>query len=98
MADKSSNFSAIGYSRCFRVQLVIIFQQNIPRSKLSQDGLIRKVYNLPMPDYYSTLQVDRRAEPEVIAAASRSLARKYHPDKNDSAASTKRMQELNAAS
>jgi curved DNA-binding protein CbpA len=50
-----------------------------------------------MPDPYEALQVDRRAEPEVIAAAYRSLARKYHPDKNASAASTKRMQELNAA-
>jgi curved DNA-binding protein CbpA len=50
-----------------------------------------------MPDPYSTLQVDRRAEPEVIAAAYRSLARKYHPDKTASEASTKRMQEINAA-
>jgi curved DNA-binding protein CbpA len=50
-----------------------------------------------MPDHYSILQVDRRAEPEVIAAAYRSLARKYHPDKTASAASTKRMQEINAA-
>jgi curved DNA-binding protein CbpA len=50
-----------------------------------------------MSDPYSTLQVDRRAEPEVIAAAYRSLARKYHPDKTASAASTKRMQEINAA-
>ncbi len=50
-----------------------------------------------MQDPYSVLQVDRRAEPEVIAAAYRSLARKYHPDKNDSVASTKRMQEINAA-
>ncbi len=50
-----------------------------------------------MPDPYSTLQVDRRAEAEVIAAAYRSLARKYHPDKNASETSTKRMQELNAA-
>ncbi len=50
-----------------------------------------------MQDPYATLQVDRRAEPEVIAAAYRSLARKYHPDKTASAASTKRMQEINAA-
>jgi curved DNA-binding protein CbpA len=50
-----------------------------------------------MQDPYATLQVDRRAEPEVIAAAYRSLARKYHPDKNASQASTKRMQEINAA-
>ncbi len=50
-----------------------------------------------MPDPYESLQVSRRAEIEVITAAYRSLARKYHPDKNASAASTKRMQEINAA-
>ncbi|MBN1440199.1 MAG: J domain-containing protein [Anaerolineales bacterium] len=50
-----------------------------------------------MPDPYAVLQVARNAEPEVVAAAYRSLARKYHPDKTASAATTKRMQELNAA-
>ena len=50
-----------------------------------------------MQDPYVTLQVARNAEPEVIAAAYRSLARKYHPDKRASAKSTKRMQELNEA-
>lgn len=50
-----------------------------------------------MPDPYSTLQVARNAEAEVIAAAYRSLARKYHPDRNASEASTQRMQEINAA-
>ncbi len=33
-----------------------------------------------MPDYYEILQVHRRAEPEVIRAAYRILAHKYHPD------------------
>jgi curved DNA-binding protein CbpA len=33
-----------------------------------------------MPDYYEVLQVNPRAEPEVIRAAYRILARKYHPD------------------
>ena len=33
-----------------------------------------------MPDYYEVLQVSPRAEPEVVRAAYRSLARKYHPD------------------
>jgi curved DNA-binding protein CbpA len=33
-----------------------------------------------MPDYYEVLQVHTRAEPEVIRAAYRILARKYHPD------------------
>jgi curved DNA-binding protein CbpA len=50
-----------------------------------------------MPDPYESLQVSRRAEIEVIAAAYRSLARKYHPDKNASPETTKRMQEINAA-
>jgi curved DNA-binding protein CbpA len=33
-----------------------------------------------MPDLYEVLQVHRRAEPEVIRAAYRALARKHHPD------------------
>jgi curved DNA-binding protein CbpA len=33
-----------------------------------------------MNDPYEVLQVHRRAEPEVIRAAFRALARKYHPD------------------
>ncbi len=35
---------------------------------------------LELVDYYCILQVDPRAEPEVIQAAHRTLARKYHPD------------------
>jgi curved DNA-binding protein CbpA len=33
-----------------------------------------------MSDHYAVLQVHRRAEPEVIRAAYRALARKHHPD------------------
>jgi len=33
-----------------------------------------------MTDHYAVLQVHRRAEPEVIRAAYRALARKHHPD------------------
>ena len=33
-----------------------------------------------MPDYYEVLQVSPLAEAEVIRAAYRTLARKYHPD------------------
>ena len=36
----------------------------------------------PLSDPYKTLQVDPEAEDEVIAAAYRRLARKYHPDAN----------------
>lgn len=45
-------------------------------------------------DYYKILQVDASAEAEVITAAYRRLAQKYHPDKNKSAGTTFRMQEL----
>ena len=37
-------------------------------------------YGGAMNDPYEVLQVHRRAEPEVIRAAFRALARKYHPD------------------
>src|SRR5918994_1469787 len=33
-----------------------------------------------MADHYEVLQVHPRAEPEVIRAAFRALARKHHPD------------------
>ena len=35
---------------------------------------------LELVDSYGILQVDPRADPEVIRASFRSLARKYHPD------------------
>ena len=40
------------------------------------------VQSRQMPDYYETLQVSPNAETEVIQAALRQLAKKYHPDKN----------------
>jgi DnaJ-class molecular chaperone len=33
-----------------------------------------------LPDHYKVLQVDSEAEEEVIQAAYRRLAQKYHPD------------------
>jgi len=49
-------------------------------------------------DYYSILDVDRKAGPEEIKKAYRKLARKYHPDVNggDKAAAEK-FQEINEA-
>jgi hypothetical protein len=47
-------------------------------------------------DYYQILQVSRSAEQEVIHAAYRSLARKYHPDAT-AALSSSRMKQINAA-
>ena len=49
------------------------------------------------PDYYAILQVDPRAEQEVIQAAYRRLAAKYHPDVDPSPKSTEKMMVLNAA-
>jgi len=50
---------------------------------------------LAVSDPYKVLQVDPDAEPEVIRAAYRALALKYHPDL--SAASQERMASLNQA-
>jgi DnaJ-class molecular chaperone len=48
-------------------------------------------------DPYKTLQVDPEAEDEVIAAAYRRLARKYHPDVASDPESATRMAAINAA-
>ena len=48
-------------------------------------------------DYYIILQVDPSADHEVIRAAYRSLAAKYHPDIDPSSEATERMKLLNAA-
>ena len=47
-----------------------------------------------MPDLYEVLQVHPRAEPDVVRAAYRALARTYHPD---TGGSERRMTELNEA-
>jgi hypothetical protein len=47
------------------------------------------------PDYYEILQVSRKADPEVIQAAYRRLATKYHPDTGGKSASADMMKLLN---
>ncbi len=49
------------------------------------------------PDYYAIIQVDPRAERDVIDVAYRRLASKYHPDVDHSPGATDRMKLLNAA-
>jgi curved DNA-binding protein CbpA len=49
------------------------------------------------PDPYKVLQVDPEAEDEVVAAAYRRLARKYHPDVAGGDEAVARMAAINAA-
>jgi DnaJ-class molecular chaperone len=48
-------------------------------------------------DYYAILQVNPNAEPEVVDAAYRKLAAKYHPDVSRRSDATARMQQINEA-
>jgi hypothetical protein len=47
--------------------------------------------------FYKVLEVDSEASPEVIEAAYRRLARRYHPDLNPNQDTTGKMQQLNEA-
>jgi curved DNA-binding protein CbpA len=51
----------------------------------------------PSVDPYQVLQVLPTAEQEVLHAAFRALAMKYHPDRDASARAARRMMELNQA-
>ena len=48
-------------------------------------------------DYYEILQVSSSAEPEVVEAAYKKLAQKYHPDINTGPLSSERMTKINIA-
>jgi curved DNA-binding protein CbpA len=48
-------------------------------------------------DYYEILQVHYLAEPEVIEAAYKKLAQKYHPDINKTAVAVEKMKKINVA-
>ena len=48
-------------------------------------------------DYYEILQVHPSAEPEVVEAAYRKLAGKYHPDRNPNPTAEEKMKKLNLA-
>ncbi len=50
-----------------------------------------------MSSHYDTLKVSRDAPIEVIQAAYRSLARKYHPDRTGNTEGQRMMQAINAA-
>jgi len=52
---------------------------------------------MAVTDPYRVLQVAPGAEQEVVNAAYRALALKYHPDRDASSAAARRMQQLNQA-
>lgn len=52
---------------------------------------------MEIQDLYKILQVDPDADLEVVEAAYRRLARRYHPDLNHAAWAVERMKELNTA-
>ncbi|HET6746357.1 MAG TPA: DnaJ domain-containing protein [Candidatus Limnocylindria bacterium] len=52
---------------------------------------------MAVADPYRVLQVLSTADQEVLNAAFRALAHKYHPDKDSSDLAARRMSELNAA-
>jgi curved DNA-binding protein CbpA len=52
---------------------------------------------MPVADPYRVLQVLSTADQEVLNAAFRALAQKYHPDHDTSDIAARRMSELNAA-
>lgn len=52
---------------------------------------------MTMTDAHKILQVVPTAEPEVIRAAYRALAIKYHPDRDSSTYAARRMREINDA-
>jgi hypothetical protein len=49
------------------------------------------------PDHYAVLQVSEHADPEVIDAAYRALARKWHPDVNAEPGAADHMRAINEA-
>jgi curved DNA-binding protein CbpA len=52
---------------------------------------------MPDPDLYKVLQVDPEADPEIIQAAYRRLAQRFHPDVAPDAESSRRMIVINRA-
>lgn len=53
--------------------------------------------NKKIDDYYKFLEVDREASSDVIEAAHKKLAFKYHPDRNKSSDAEEKMKQLNEA-
>ena len=58
---------------------------------------MKENWEIHWKDYYSILQINPLAEPEVVKAAYRKLAQKYYPDLNKEPTAPNRMKDLNEA-
>jgi molecular chaperone DnaJ len=58
---------------------------------------MREMGRMALRNYYEILQVTPDADPEVIEAAYKRLAFKYHPDRNRDSGANVRMRDLNEA-
>lgn len=75
---------------------------SLQRRLMTQEQITERLHeSKPVPEqprrartFYQVLQVDREAERDVIEAAFRRLAMKYHPDTNTSAEAQGRMREI----
>lgn len=50
-----------------------------------------------MKNYYEILEIDKNASEEMIEKAYKTLAKRYHPDLQNSSSSPKKMQQINEA-
>jgi curved DNA-binding protein CbpA len=55
------------------------------------------VYGLTMKNYYSILQVDPKADKDIIEVVYKKLAFRYHPDRNKMPSALTKMQDINEA-
>jgi hypothetical protein len=67
-----------------------------PRSQDTQENILTSV-STSMRVYYEIMQLDADATPEMVRAAYRRLAREVHPDLNEAADASDKMQQLNEA-
>src|SRR6476620_94775 len=83
-AFNALNIRILDFSPCFAV------------SEISNKGLKIYIY-LDYKGYYAILEVSERANYQEIRRAYRNLARKYHPDRNNSSFAEDMIKKINAA-
>lgn len=76
------------------VEQLLTEEQMLSRLKTMGMALSATAGSESKRTYYQVLQVDPAADPEVIDAAFRRLARKYHPDTSTDPDASSRMREI----